>query len=141
MSVFTCLPRRFSSVYWTESLTDRGSSLYRHDGQMTQMVLGAEVQTRSQTTESSCSCPVMTVSGMFAVDTTASDVDGSEALFVWDRQTGMIWTSDRHGCHCRLLRGAVLGQPHIGSVTILPYVSRCASYSAVNLAHCVHVCD
>ena len=118
-SVLVCLCRH-SSVYWTESSYADGSSLYRHDSQTTHVILGpssgADVTTRSESTEEpGCSCPAASVSQMFAVDATLPNVDNYDALFVWHEESGEIWTSDRHGCRCRLLRGATLAQPHIGT--------------------------
>jgi len=109
-----------SSVYWTESSTTGvGSSLYRHDSQTTHMVLGRstadEVYSGSQSTDGGCSCQAMSLSEMFVVDITTSRVNNFDALFVWDRLSGEIWTSDRRGCRCRLLRSAdTLAEPHIG---------------------------
>jgi len=140
----------YSSIYWTESSTTRGSFLYRHDGKTTQLVLGqspsaaeltrgsraatrsrarfrsgarSRTGARSRSAQTGCSCTSMSLSGMFALDTTMSTTMSSvghpDVLFVWDRQSGEIWTSDRQGCHCRMLRGATLGQPHIGTVTAI----------------------
>jgi len=57
----------------------------------------------------------MSLSEQFVVDTTSLDVGRSEALFVWDKKSGNIWTADRQGCHCRMLRGTILARPHLGT--------------------------
>jgi len=110
-----------SSVYWTESSTANGSSLYRHDGQTTHLVLGQsaadDALTSSRSSQTGCSCTAMSLSEQFAVDTTSLDVNRSEALFVWHKQSGEIWTADRQGCQCRRLHGTILARPHIGTCT------------------------
>ena len=135
---------RLSSVYWTESSTAGGSVLYRHDSRTTQMVLGRsptaegtrprrshDAGVRSRSIETGCSCPAMSLAELFAVDTTATSGSDTDAvLFVWERESGgQIWTADRQGCICRLLRGATLAQPIGGRH---PFVVYLFSKAAIN---------
>lgn len=99
-------------IYWTETQEDVGFLMKCGlDGSNVSPVLRRSNKTsgRRRRNANSCTCPAdMSITPVFTVDHSMV-IQGHTEVYVVDKDTGSVWTSDLKACHCR---NVIEGQNH-----------------------------